>query len=159
MIETPHRSLFTAAMLRIMCGHTSSLACAKPPHHEIEYHGDDYHEETPHYPVVRHQEERHYPERYREDHYHHYPESYHHRSPPPARYRTSERWDEDPRAERDVHVNVYVENHLENHHEVNASGGSGDSFDAIVIMAVTVIAIVFFALLVLGGRGWYPHGY
>jgi hypothetical protein len=26
-------------------------------------------------------------------------------------------------------------------------------------MAVTVVAIVFFALFVFGGHGWYPYGY
>jgi hypothetical protein len=39
---------------------------------------------------------------------------------------------------------------------VKASSGSDDSFVATVIMAVTVVAIVFFGLFVLGGPGWYP---
>jgi hypothetical protein len=135
-----------------------------PPHRETEIRNRDDDEydypESRHYPVDRYYpEDRHYPVRYRHPEDHHYPESYHYRSPPQARYRTSEQWDDDPRTAHPINVNVYVENHDENHHEVEASDNSGGSGEKAILILAALCGLVVLALILTGGHGWGPYGW
>jgi hypothetical protein len=130
---------------------------SSPPRRETEIRNRDDDEYD--YPESRHYpEDRHYPERYRHPEEHYYPESYDYRSPPLARYRTSEQWDDDPRAAQPINVNVYVENHNENHHEVEASDNSGGSGEKAILIVVTIGGLLALALI-LGGHGWGPYGW
>jgi hypothetical protein len=156
-----------------------------PPRNESEIRNRDDDEydypESRHYPVDHHYpEDRHYPESYREseDHRypvsyrqpdwhrypvsyrqpdeHHYPESYHYRSPPPAPYRTSEQWDDDPRAAHPINVHVHVENHNENHHEIEASDNSGGLGEKAILTMAAIGGLIVLAVILNGGHGWGP---
>jgi hypothetical protein len=108
-----------------------------------------------------HPEDHRYPVNYRQPDEHHYPESYHYRSPPPAPYRTSEHWDDDPRAAPPINVHVHVENRNENHHEVEASDNSGGLRDKAFLIVAAIGGLVVFAWI-LGGHGpygWGPYGW
>jgi hypothetical protein len=125
------------------------------------YPVDRHYPEDRHYLVVRyrHPEDHHYPESYHYPEDHHYPESYRYRSLPPARYRTSEQWDDDPRAAHPINVNVYVENHNENHHEVEASDNSGGPGEKAILIVAAIGGLVALVLILTGGHGWGPYGW
>jgi hypothetical protein len=113
-----------------------------PAHREIEIRSRD--------------DDRHFPQiRYYDDEDHPYPERYHHRHPPPSRYRGYDQWDEDPRTAHPVNVNIYVEN--ENRQEVEASGNSNRSWEAAALIAIALAGLVVLALILSGGHWWYPY--